>query len=268
MLTAVMTLGASVVVGAQSAGPLAHEPAPPPHVSAQSGLPLPSIGLPLPTIGLPLPALGLPFPRIGLPPADSERAAPTGVERDPRAADLTHHDQSPGRRAKLGLGRSVFVVVPAFGRVGPEPVTVARGASGVDGERQPVGHLRLQLQPAVFPRIHVDGYYIGTLDDFGGELALEPGPHELELRAEGYEALELAVMVEAGRTITYRGRLRAMPDPEPVRAQTSSSPDDAVPVSSTIYVVPGCYAGNVPPADIDLPKGCDASRAIAFQPRR
>lgn len=59
--------------------------------------------------------------------------------------------------------------------------------------------------------VYVDGYYTGIVDDFDGtfqQLNLEPGPHRIELRAEGFDTVSFDVNVEPGRTITYRAALR------------------------------------------------------------
>jgi hypothetical protein len=34
----------------------------------------------------------------------------------------------------------------------------------------------------------------------------------------------------------------------------------------TLYVIPGCYVGNVPPANMKLPAGCDLSRLTTYTP--
>jgi hypothetical protein len=39
------------------------------------------------------------------------------------------------------------------------------------------------------------------------------------------------------------------------------------PAPTTIYVVPGCYVGNVPPREVALPAGCDARNAVEFRSR-
>jgi hypothetical protein len=72
------------------------------------------------------------------------------------------------------------------------------------------GGFRIAL-PQRDAEVYVDGYYAGVVDDFDGNLQqvnLEPGPHHLEVRAEGFEPAEFDVNVEPGRTITYRTVLR------------------------------------------------------------
>ncbi len=160
--------------------------------------------------------------------------------------------------------RTFIYFVPTSGWPYPE---VPTRPTAPEARKARTGRLRLELQPGVVPQIYVDGYYVGTLDDVSGELTLEAGPHRVELRADGYETLELNVQVSPDRPITYRGALKrvdAAPTPVPqVPLSTELSP----PAPATIYVIPGCYVGNVPPADADLPAGCDERRAIVFKPR-
>lgn len=62
--------------------------------------------------------------------------------------------------------------------------------------------------------VYVDGYYAGHVDDFDGvfqRLRIEPGPHRIEIQADGYETLEFDVRLESGRTVTYSGSLQREP---------------------------------------------------------
>jgi hypothetical protein len=34
----------------------------------------------------------------------------------------------------------------------------------------------------------------------------------------------------------------------------------------TLYVIPGCYVGNVPPANVKLPPHCDLKKLTTFTP--
>ena len=75
------------------------------------------------------------------------------------------------------------------------------------------------------------------------------------------------------------------PAPQPVpesiapdeRHGGSASPDSTLsgilPAESpvppaTIYMIPGCYVGNLPPREVKLPAGCDADRASVFPSQR
>ena len=69
------------------------------------------------------------------------------------------------------------------------------------------GGVRLQVTPRD-AAVYVDGYYVGSVDDFDGSLqriGLEPGPHHIEIRAPGYETLAFDVNVRPDETIRYRG---------------------------------------------------------------
>jgi hypothetical protein len=55
--------------------------------------------------------------------------------------------------------------------------------------------------------VFADGYYVGIVNDFDGvfqHLNLEAGPHQIEIREPGRESFVFDVMVQPGRTTTYR----------------------------------------------------------------
>lgn len=73
------------------------------------------------------------------------------------------------------------------------------------------GGVRIDL-PQRDAEVYVDGYFVGIVNDFDGamqQVNLEPGPHSIEVRLEGFEPVTFDVNVEPGRTITYRSTLRA-----------------------------------------------------------
>jgi hypothetical protein len=56
-------------------------------------------------------------------------------------------------------------------------------------------------------QIFADGYYVGIADDFDGvfqHLNLEAGPHQIEIREPGLQPIAFDVMIQPGRTITFR----------------------------------------------------------------
>jgi hypothetical protein len=57
-------------------------------------------------------------------------------------------------------------------------------------------------------QVFADGYYVGIVDDFDGvfqHMNLEAGPHHIEIEIPGYDdALTFDIVVQPGRTITYR----------------------------------------------------------------
>ena len=59
--------------------------------------------------------------------------------------------------------------------------------------------------------VYVDGYYSGVVDEYDGtfqQVNLEPGPHHIEIRADGFEPSSFDVNVLPGQTIKYRTALR------------------------------------------------------------
>ena len=55
--------------------------------------------------------------------------------------------------------------------------------------------------------VFADGYYVGIVDDFDGifqHLNLEAGPHRIEVEVPGYEPIAFDVLVQPGRTTTFR----------------------------------------------------------------
>jgi hypothetical protein len=92
------------------------------------------------------------------------------------------------------------------------------GAGGYGGggygsgsySRAGTGSVRLKIKPGD-AQVHVDGYYVGTVDQFDGvfqKLTLDEGGHKIEIRSDGFEASEIDVMVTAGETVTYKGDLK------------------------------------------------------------
>lgn len=77
------------------------------------------------------------------------------------------------------------------------------------------GRLRLKVKPE-HAEVFVDGYLVGLVDHFDGvfqRLHIEPGPHRIEFRADGYgyEPLTYDVLIQPDRTITYTGALKPTP---------------------------------------------------------
>ncbi len=77
---------------------------------------------------------------------------------------------------------------------------------------RPYGGVRIDL-PQRNAEVYVDGYFVGTVDDFDGRMQqanLEAGPHHVEVRDPDFDDLSFDVNVEPGRTVTYRGTLRPL----------------------------------------------------------
>lgn len=210
----------------------------------------------LPSIGLPLPQLGLPLPSLGLPP-DTDAARRGNQSKPPDRNDRPGH----GRQHDGRGGRSrptVVLIAPPYGWDYAAPPPPPEEPQAGTPPALPTGSIQLDILPAGIVQLYVDGYYVGTPDDLNGELRLEAGPHRLELRAPGYQSETVDVQIEAGRTISYRGALEPLDRKE---APAAAPPADAKPPArKPIYVIPGCYLGNVPPKEAGLPPGCDPSR--------
>jgi hypothetical protein len=90
------------------------------------------------------------------------------------------------------------------------PAPYGYGYGGYSG--RPYGGLRIDL-PQRDAEVFVDGYFVGTVDNFDGVLQqanLEAGPHRVEIRSPEFETIEFNVNIEPGRTITYRGSMREL----------------------------------------------------------
>ena len=160
---------------------------------------------------------------------------------------------------------TVIYFVPAYGLDYPQAFGLPDESSRREHQMPPTGRLRLELQPGLVPQVYVDGYYVGTLNDVNADLPLDVGRHKLELHAGGYENLELDVQIFPGRSTTYRGTLTAV-KPVSVPVPEIPAPAHVSPrAPATIYFIPGCYLGDVPPKDAGLPASCDASSAITFK---
>jgi hypothetical protein len=112
--------------------------------------------------------------------------------------------------------------------------------------------LRLEITPGVPMRYYVDGYVVGSSAELGHDIELNAGARRVEIRAEGYKPLTFDTRIGVGVETTYRGTLERLAE------GPSDPPKPTGP--KTMYVIPGCYMGNVPPDRDALPKGCDARR--------
>jgi len=210
---------------------------------------------PVPT----LPTIGLPLPRIGIPPVDESQHS--GTTPPPRTIDRTPRTDLPISVSGVGYLPPYFYLAPWYFQ--PE-VAVTRSEAPAGRSVEPAstesktGTLSLELQPAAPAQVFVDGFYLGTTDVEGTLFHLDAGPHKVQLKPGGYEVVEFDVKIVAQQSITYRDTLkpsRRLQDAAPAPAASAAPP-------TTLYVIPGCYAGNQPPDGLVLPEGCDASRVI------
>ena len=169
-------------------------------------------------------------------------------------------------------GANVVFVPYAAPLVVEREVVVERGfvdqaAAPVIIEQPSLARLILDIQPPT-AQIFADGYYIGVPEDFrfenGGAL-LEPGPHRIDILARDHEPVTFDVNLARGQSATFRHVLTPItraPRPAP-NAATQTPP--ASKERTTFYLIPGCYMGNVPPKDVNLPATCDVARAVSVQ---
>ena len=72
------------------------------------------------------------------------------------------------------------------------------------------GHVYGGLRITGAPReaqVFADGYYVGIVNDFDGvfqHVNLEAGEHHIEIESPGFEPVAFDVLVQPGRTITFR----------------------------------------------------------------
>lgn len=125
----------------------------------------------------------------------------------------------------------------------------------------PIGVIRLEVEPRDLIQIYVDNVYVGTPADIGSDLGLAPGVRHIELRARGYITHAFDADIVLDRTITYRAQLERDPNAPPPPA-----PVVRPPTSRTMYVIPGCYVGNVMPTQANLRAGCDMSKLTTIEP--
>ena len=247
---ALVLVGAASAAAAQSRGGLTND------------MPTPSIGLPLPHIGLPLPPMGLPLPPMGLPP---ENARPFDRGRSERTSILT--PERPARSERIERSERMHrpATIVLFGWPYLPQVSYPTWPT----PQPTVGYVYLNLHSGGDPRIFVDGDFIGLFSDYAGRLRLDAGLHTLELRADGYAGLRLEVNLSVDEVITYDIDLRPIETapPLPSAAEPVPQPPASTPPPSTIYLIPGCYVGNVPPQQATLPAGCDGRGLITFPSR-
>jgi hypothetical protein len=251
---ALVLVGAASAAAAQSRGGLTND------------MPTPSIGLPLPHLGLPLPPMGLPLPPMGLPPDNarpfdrerSERTSILGRERPERSERIERSERFHRPASIIFFGWPYLATAEFPSSPSPSPPLPPKQATG---------RLLLSLHSGVDPQIFVDGYYVGLFSDVAGELILDVGAHTIELHEEGFRDARVDVRIPLDGTITYDVTLRPIESaPLPSAAPVAPAPSPA-PAPTTIYVVPGCYVGNVPPRQVTLPAGCDGRGSITFPSR-
>ena len=213
-------------------------PAPAPQPSAGRASPgRPSSGRPVsPPPGVPL--VPQPAPSA-LDSVDLFRAGPRTFA--PR------FDRPPRRNQFPGYGAGYGYITDPFGYISQPYLPYLPADDSDPRDVEGTGYLRLDVEPET-ARVYVDGRYVGAVSDFrrGGGRAVDAGPHRVEIRAEGFEALSVEVSIRANDVLSYRGTLT----PVAQRADVRPAPP------KTFYVIPRCYAGDTRPRADQLPAGC------------
>jgi hypothetical protein len=84
------------------------------------------------------------------------------------------------------------------------------GSGGYSQTYRDAGSLRLKVKPRD-AQVFVDGYFVGVVDSFDGtfqKLTLDGGGHRVEIKADGYEPVQIDVLITPGETVTYKGELQ------------------------------------------------------------
>lgn len=134
-------------------------------------------------------------------------------------------------------------------------------------EQPSLARLILEIHPPT-AQVFADGYYIGIPEDFrfeNGGAVIEPGPHRIDILAREYMPVSFEINLARGQSATFRHILTPImraPQPAP-DAAVKTPPTAKQPM--TFYLIPGCYMGNVPPKEANLPATCDIARAVAYR---
>lgn len=215
---------------------------------------------PLPSIAPTLPPLGLQTATMGQQPT-TRPPYPDGFQRP------THGRPHRGERYLQGpvtpfyYNPALLVFVPYLWGVPPPAAGEQQGRQQPAEQAPKTGTLVLDIQPAEVMQIYLDGYYVGSTAEFANGLDLEAGNYRVELRASGYDPLAFGVNIRARQATRYRDSLKRSADA--ARDDQSSADARSTAPPMPLYVIAGCYAGNVPPTgDVTLPPGCDRGRVI------
>ena len=179
-------------------------------------------------------------------------------------------DYRPRRRHGVGN----VLLVPYFSPVVVEREIVVERRVADETPLAPVvfeqpspARLILDVHPPT-AQIFADGYYIGIPEDFrieNGGAVLEPGPHQIDILARDYEPVRFSVNLTRGQSATFRHALTPTARAPQSTPPAAVNPAPAVKAPATFYLIRGCYMGNVPPKEANLPATCDVASVVTFQ---
>jgi hypothetical protein len=121
-----------------------------------------------------------------------------------------------------------------------------------------VALLFLDVMPST-AMVFADTGFVGSAFDLRSGLRLSPGHHWIDLEATGYEKKTFELTAIPGQPVSYQTELT------PVRTAALSAVPPHPP--QTMYAIPGCYGGNTPPVQANLPAGCDIAKVRVLRPR-
>lgn len=134
-------------------------------------------------------------------------------------------------------------------------------------EQPSLARLILDIHPPT-AQVFADGYYIGIPEDFrfeNGGAVLDPGPHRIDILARDHQPVSFDVNLTRGQSATFRHTLTPITRPQTTAPAPAVNAPPAAKRPATFYLVPGCYMGNVPPKEANLPATCDIARVVVFQ---
>ena len=80
------------------------------------------------------------------------------------------------------------------------PVYVTSGAPNGGNSGPAYGGVKITgASPDV--KANADGYFVGSVSDFNGQLSLTAGVHKVEVRIPGQQSIEFDVNIQPGQTI-------------------------------------------------------------------
>ncbi len=125
------------------------------------------------------------------------------------------------------------------------------------------GAARLDVKPRE-AEVYVDGYLVGTVDDFDGwlqRLHVAPGEHELQVYLPGYRTYRENVLFRPGATIKIAHELEPLPAGEASEPRPTPSPGSSRrPAEYPRQPRRGEYPAPAPRAEMDSRSGAIAIR--------
>jgi hypothetical protein len=119
--------------------------------------------------------------------------------------------------------------------------------------------------------VYVDGYLVGTVDDFDGwsqRLRIQPGEHEIEIYLEGHRSVRQKMLFRPGETYKIRATLEKLGPGEEAAVRPAPAPGAATPAREPAYPLPPDRGYPAPPphAPARTPQRGFGTLSIRVQP--